>query len=747
MPRSAPLCRGRKMARNDAVADVTGALFDEGWTKSAGGRGEQSKPRGGGRGSRFGRQQQMARAASGNRAIVVKMVRGGGCVNSRQLGNQLEYVTGKADVVIESTGTLEREGSLAPSELREVVDRWSDSWKTAPKTGHTAHLIVSFPPETDARAVQGITQRFCEEMFEGKYDFVAATHSDRHHPHAHIVVNRHSEDHGLFTLRAGTEHSYENYKQVIAELGRYHGVDLEASTRLERGHVHRAPTDADYRNGLRAERPRTGADLAYAQGVIAKHAQTYSTLAALARGISAVDHTGFRGMGSVTHTRLDGLAENLDRAAADLAVGRPVIPANYSDLPVAQQERFHDTLDWIGDVLDEAKSKMQQATPVERVALEVRLNQAELLTSNILPASDRNAQLSRPASEFGIYAPDNAKVAQAHIAENGDAAIRAAVKDTGLDADVVIARLKEGAPTAALEERWLLDDARSIAGHRGFDLTKLADREAALDALNSIHDNVSDAVGMEFADEETEAVQTRAPVSSAGRDTGTGKAALTRTTKAISYAQGVRGEVLDHGAAPYKNYRDEPDSYFVRLRLEDGRTHDVWGVGLSELVRDNRLKVGDTVTLTATGVEYVTTTERDRLTGEMVEHESPRRVWEAGDIERGVVAETPLAVATTGVPLRAPKSDLARMPTPADAEDAAEYKQAVEDRLTPDELARLKQGDISALAGAGAHSDQLRIAHDYLRADGQSPEALKQVSQAYIEDLSARRAQDRGIEH
>ena len=396
---------------------------------------------------------------------------------------------------------------------------------------------------------------------------------------------------------------------------------------------------------------------------------------------------------------------------------------------------------------------MQTATPAEQVALEVRLNQVEALTNNALPESDRNAQLSQPASEFGIYAPDNAKVAQAHIAENGDAAIRAAVKDTGLDADVVIARLKEGAPTAALEGRWLLEDARSIAGHQGFDLTKLADREAALDALDSIHDRVSDAVGLEFADEEAEVVETRAPASSVGPEASTSTSTSTRqaaapgTSKAISSAKGVRGEILDHGAAPYKNYRDEPESYFVRLRLEDGRTHDVWGVRLSELVRDNRLKAGDTVTLTATGVEYVTTTARDRLTGEMVAHESPRRVWEVGDIERGVVAETPPAVATPGVPLRAPKSDLARMPTPADSEDAAKYKQAVEGRLTPDELARLKQGDISALRGAGAHSDQLRIARDYLRADGQSPEALKQVSQAYIEDLSARRAQDKGIEH
>lgn len=832
MPPSAPSCWGHKMARNDAVAEVTGALFDEGWTKSAGGRGEQSKPRGGGRGSRFGRQQEMARAASGNRSIVVKLVRGGGCVNSRQLGNQLEYVTGKADVVIESSGTLEREGSLAPSELREVVDRWSDDWKTAPRAGHTAHLIVSFPPETDARAVQGITQRFCEEMFEGKYDFVAATHSDRHHPHAHIVVNRHSEDHGLFTLRAGTEHSYENYKQVIAELGRYHGVDLEASTRLERGHVHRPATDADYRDGQRAERPRTGADLEYAQSVIAKHAQNYSALAALARGISAIDHTNFEGKGSVTYTRLGDLAENLDRAGADLTAGRPIIPENYGGIPVEQTERFNDALQRLERALDDADTKMEQATPAERPTLEARLNEAHAILNKALPESQRVEDYEARASDLGIYAKDNAEIAAANIEASGDTALREVVKDTGLDADEIIERLKAGAPNAALEQQWTLCDIKVIAERDGLDLSDPQDLDTAVEKLDDIYDRISDATGMELTTEQLEAVRHRdisaqnisasrngdvaaTSISEEGRqlepldtpasyyerfvvtkdadkqefyrnynderpafvdegsslstkacdkataldmvnlaahrgwesmkvsgpqdfrrevwiegaakgitvegykpnerdieeaarrgdlerartvtrtdtpvsERGTGadrntsaQSATKQTPEAINYAQGVRGEVVAHGEAPYKNEKDAAESYFVRLRLEDGRMHDVWGKGLSEVANDNNIKAGDKITLTSTGTQQVTFTERDPRTGDVVKHDAMRRSWDVSDIQRGLVAATTVTAATAGVALVAAKSDLAKMPSPADAEDAAKYKQAVEERLTP----------------------------------------------------------------
>lgn len=220
-------------ARPDAVSAAMGTLFDEGWTRGPGGRGDEPAPKSfGRRGGGTRSYQHMARAAAGNRAVVVKLVRGGGCHDSRQLGNQLEYLTGKADRVFDSMGTYEQRGPLSGVEAREAALRWSAGWAGMTSAGQTAHLILSFPQDTDSRDVQAITARFCVRFFEGQFDYIAATHSDRAHPHAHIVVNRRGEDGTLFTLRQGTEHSYETYKDALVELGQAHGVALEATSRL-----------------------------------------------------------------------------------------------------------------------------------------------------------------------------------------------------------------------------------------------------------------------------------------------------------------------------------------------------------------------------------------------------------------------------------------------------------------------------------------------------------------------------------
>ena len=70
------------MAKSNAVAAVTGELFQEGWSKV--------------RGSMQGlgqKRQQMARAGAGHRAAVFKAIRSGGTHTRGQLVNQLEYLT------------------------------------------------------------------------------------------------------------------------------------------------------------------------------------------------------------------------------------------------------------------------------------------------------------------------------------------------------------------------------------------------------------------------------------------------------------------------------------------------------------------------------------------------------------------------------------------------------------------------------------------------------------------------------
>ena len=62
-----------------------------------------------------------------------------------------------------------------------------------------------------------------------------------------------------------------------------------------------------------------------------------------------------------------------------------------------------------------------------------------------------------------------------------------------------------------------------------------------------------------------------------------------------------RGELIDHGAAPYRNWPEGVPSYFVSLRTADSKTHNYWSAGLEGAIKDSGARVGDVVDLAQTG--------------------------------------------------------------------------------------------------------------------------------------------------
>ena len=201
------------MARATKALPTAETLFKQGWTQTrgrAGGRGFKS--------TSFRAHRQMARAAAGNRAAVFKLIPRGGCRTTQQLHGQFEYLLGKADAVLDSRGIYEQEGPLSSQDALSAAERWSQDWHGKTRTGQTSHMLMSFPSGTDTAAVRAISERICERFFEGRYDYIAAIHTDRDHPHTHIVVNRRGFEGDLFTLRVGTEYSYQSFKEAMVEI-------------------------------------------------------------------------------------------------------------------------------------------------------------------------------------------------------------------------------------------------------------------------------------------------------------------------------------------------------------------------------------------------------------------------------------------------------------------------------------------------------------------------------------------------
>lgn len=73
------------MQRRDAVAAVTGRLFEDGWGTV-------------GRSRNLGAARHMARAAQGASPAFFKLIRTGGCSSREQLASQFSYLFSKSVV-------------------------------------------------------------------------------------------------------------------------------------------------------------------------------------------------------------------------------------------------------------------------------------------------------------------------------------------------------------------------------------------------------------------------------------------------------------------------------------------------------------------------------------------------------------------------------------------------------------------------------------------------------------------------
>ena len=617
------------MARATKALPTAEALFKEGWTQTrgrAGGRGFKS--------TSFRAHRQMARAAAGSRAAVFKLIPRGGCRTTQQLHGQLEYLLGKADAVLDSRGIYEQEGSLSSEDALAAAERWSQDWHGKTRTGQTSHMLMSFPAGTDTAAVRAISERICERFFEGRYDYIAAIHTDRDHPHTHIVVNRRGFDGDLFTLRVGTEYSYQSFKEAMVEIAAEHGIALEASQRLERGIIHRAPTVAQYRAGQTADIPREGDDLAYAIAQVAKHHATYQAMAAQARALMRSDLAKIPRGASASEGDLSGMADALERAAETLSAGK-IISSAAGTLSMDQQTRFHDALRKLDLSMQRAAERIEAAPPSERPSMEAKLNAVLAQASSMNPHSPRAAELAQPASEDGIYSTRN--TAGIELDEGDAARLERALAGTGINPDEVAARMQVGASNAALERQWIADDVRAIADERGLDLKDQRQFEAALAEVDRIHDRIGGEFGI-----------------------------------------GAEAPVADERAAP-----DAADQAAEDHAREAAQAREA-----------------------ASWVH-----------------------------NRGAHAS---------------KADLTRLAAPVGEADAQRFRAAVEDRLTPDEIARLRRGDISVLEGAGNREEQLTIAREYLKAEGHSPEALRQVTRELHQEREiahSQRSHDDGIDH
>ena len=422
---------------------------------------QQTSGKGGGGGGQ-NRLRVPLSVVNGGRNAMVKVIKKGGTTNARGMRDQMSYLSKVGDA------RLERSERYFGIELDEnsrerLIDSWGLSGETKTQSDKTTHIVVSFPSDTDHDAAYRAGRAWAEEMFaSGKYgdvyDYYTAFHTDRAHPHIHVVINRRGMENGdWLKISRVSEFNYDEFRAVQVEVAAREGIQLDASPRFARGVSDRPVPDAELRRaereGRKPEAPsHTRATAMRAAASIALYAAEFSTDAKLLR------------------QQYPELAKSLNEMAATLLAGKQ-LNSDHSYNPKTS--------------LEEAK-KQSEFIMSRRSEILASIENIDAQIATIPPGSDRSL-LERDASRIkaeaanrmpdvadlilhtrehpdgyykGIEAADGMELA---VKEKANEQVAALALSAGLDPDRLVSRYDRAAPASiGLADTWRKDELEDI---------------------------------------------------------------------------------------------------------------------------------------------------------------------------------------------------------------------------------------------------------------------------------------------
>ncbi len=361
----------------DAVMGEDWAIVDVGRAR----RGQDPWP-----GLRAAHRADVARGFSGGMLpgrkpqAVVKMIRKGGASDARGLKAQMAYLSR------DGAQPLQRSEAMMGIEVdAEQAALLAKDWRMPPegsgRADRTSHFIVSFPQDAQHEPAERAGRAWAEEMFGSgqyggdSYDYYTAFHTDRAHPHMHVVVYRRGLENGAWLkVSRRSDVNYDRMRAILVEVSAREGIELEATTRLARGVHDRPVPDAEYRRaaaeGREAEAPDHTRETAIRAAASLIHFARQ--FAADARAIAR---------------DLPEQAQILDAISEQLAAGRAITARDYGDLTPEGEKQMADRLE---DVTTEVRGKFERldndVVDVEDNATRMRfLRQIAELKANTVP--------------------------------------------------------------------------------------------------------------------------------------------------------------------------------------------------------------------------------------------------------------------------------------------------------------------------------------------------------------------------
>lgn len=554
-----------------------------------------------GRGFRFSpRAGQLWRFALGTNAAVLKKIGKGGTANAGELAAQMDYLFAKSAAIFGNGVVLDDKArGLTREERREIVGVWVEGWRGSPKNGHTTHLLLSFPSHVRPEKARLIAEAWAFEMFQSGehqddvWSYVAALHTDRAHPHVHVVVNnRGTLNDSWFFMAKDHVFNLDTMKGRMVAIAAEEGVFLDATSRAERGILSYGPSRAEIERARvegRApeERPREGKALEEALATMGRTADALRSLAHVA-----------------ALTGLPEIGKNIASAEAALRRGGVLhpFPVEPADAERADLDR-HFTV-WMA----EAGERIGKSPAAEKTALRQELYGYAAEIARGL-GDVRGAQLMQMAPQSAVYgmvldgdALKRGRVVtnlQAGAGERLRAEIVAGATANGLSAEGIARRMETGAANAWEERDWVTSDLRALADRR-LDLGDPEQGQRATEKLQGFYDRAATAIDRALAHE---AVPENDRLVRTLRTMGRimqaeGRVAFRDDEQAGRFASELRrryGEGIVKGLAAgwtdalTQDVEDETERLWIaRAVVAAARVHATGGLTLREAVRADR---------------------------------------------------------------------------------------------------------------------------------------------------------------
>jgi len=435
------------------------------------------------------RASQLWRFSMGSNAAVLKKIGKGGTANAKELAVQMDYLFSKSASIFGNGVVFDADAKgLTKDERNEIVGDWVEDWRGSPKNGHTTHLLMSFPSHVRPEKAKLIAEAWAFEMFQSGehqddvWSYVAALHTDKAHPHVHIVINnRGTVNDSWFFMAKEHVFNLDVMKERMVAIAAEEGVFLDATSRVERGLLTYGPSRAEIERArvegrTPEERPREGKALEDALATMARTADAMRSL----QHVAAL-------------TGLPEIGEKIARAEEALRRGGVLqpFPGDVATAERADLDRHFSG--WMA----EAEGKIRKMPVTERKEMRDELYGYAIDIAKGL-GDARGAQLLQMLPQSKLYATGitgdqvtrgrEVVDLQPGSADRLKTDIVSKAVALGLSGDRLAERLETGAANAWEERDWMRSDLLALSGQRRADLGSPDQSRKVVDDLEGFYE-------------------------------------------------------------------------------------------------------------------------------------------------------------------------------------------------------------------------------------------------------------------